>query len=118
MNREARAIIRWVPASRGGRRQPPSPATGYCCVPRFEDDPSFASGAWSLRIVGASEMNGPDVIDAKVSFVMPDAPHELLHEGCRFELMEGPKVVAKGVVLPQAVEPPRRMSEFELALLG
>src|SRR5437763_14866771 len=117
MSREARAIIRWVPPSRGGRQAPPSPSVGYTCPPRFESDPNQARGAWSLRIVAAVELRGAEVIDARVRFVMDQAPHDLLTEGERFELMEGRLVVAKCVVLPETLTVPPQMGEFALALL-
>ncbi len=118
MNREVRAVIRWVPASRGGRIAPPRPAAGYATFARFENDPGEALGAWSLRIFSAVEFQEGEVIDARVGFLVDEAPHELLKEGERFEFLEGRKVVAKGVVLPEAVEAPQRISDFELALLG
>lgn len=118
MSHEVRAMIRWVPASRGGRQAPPESAVGYTCPPRFEDDPGYERGAWSLRIVSAVELRGREVIDARVRFVVDEAPHELLKEGARFELMEGRKVVGKGVVLPESVTVPPQIGEFEVALLG
>ena len=118
MSREARTIIRWVPHARGGRRQPPLQAVGYTAPGRFESDPDYAKGAWSVRILGALELRGPEVIDATVAFVVGEAPHDLLTAGERFELLEGSRVVAKGVVLPPSVEVPSQINEFELALLG
>ena len=118
MNPQARAIIRWVPASRGGRKAPPPDATGFTTPVRFESDAVASRGWWSLRIIDARQLHGSEVLDARVAFVMPEAPHDLLKEGERFELLEGPRVVAKAVVLPTAIEPPDRISEFELALLG
>lgn len=118
MNPKARAIIRWVPASRGGRAAPPPDATGYAAPVRFESDAARSRGTWSLRILDARQLHGPEVLDAQVAFAMADAPHDLLQEGERFELLEGPRVVAKAVVLPPEVQPPERISEFELALLG
>ena len=118
MKNEHRAIIRWIPASRGGRRQPPLDAAGYAAPARFESDPAGSRGDWSLRILAAAPLRGPEVIDAKISFLFADAPADLLREGERFELLEGKKVVAKGVILPSALNPPRQLDEFELALLG
>jgi len=118
MSHEVRAIIRWVPASRGGRSKPPMDSTGYCTPVRFESDPQESRGAWSLRILEAIELKGNEVIDAKVKFLVEDAPHELLQEGERFELMEGKKVVAKGVVMPSSLATPASISDFDVALLG
>jgi hypothetical protein len=118
MNPRVRAIIRWVPASRGGRRQPPRPVAGYAAPARFESDAAQEQGPWSLRIAEASELRGGEAVEVRVTFVMPDAPHDLLREGERFELLEGRKVVAKGVVVSETVSVPDRLNEFELALLG
>jgi hypothetical protein len=115
---QVRAILRWVPPSRGGRQRPPEPAVRYAAPARFESDPNESLGAWSLRIVEARELRGPEVIEARVAFVMPDAPVQLLVEGERFELLEGKRVVAKGVVLPPKLTAPDQITEFELALLG
>jgi hypothetical protein len=71
-----------------------------------------------LRIVSAAELRGPEVIDARVRFVMDEAPQDLLRDGERFELMEGRRVVAKCVVLPKTLPAPAQIGEFELALLG
>src|SRR5947209_7237899 len=118
MNPEARAILRWVPESRGGRSRPPLPAVPYTAPARFESDPQEQLGTWSLRILQARELRGDEVIEVSIAFLFPDAPHDLLRDGERFELMEGRKIVAKGVILPKALELPPSINEFELALLG
>jgi hypothetical protein len=118
MNRETRAIIRWVPPSRRGRPRPPNPPAGYTAPARFESDPQSARGDWSLRIIASTDLRGEEVIDATVCFLVPEAPQELLSEGERFELLEGKRVVAKGVILPAAVAASNPITEFELALLG
>lgn len=118
MNPDVRAIIRWVPAARGGRREPPRPATRYTAPVRFESDPTEACGTWSLRIQQSVEVHGAEVIEARIAFAVPGAPDQLLREGERFELLEGLKVVAKGVVVPETLQLPQHINEFELALLG
>jgi len=118
MHHEARAIIRWVPASRGGRQQPPPSAQGYTAPARFESDPQEHRGVWSVRVIQAKSLRGAELIDAEIQFVMPNAPHDLLKEGERFEFVEGRKVVAKGVVMPSSLAPPSEISDFDVALLG
>ena len=71
----------------------------------------------SLRILTAKKL-GEKVIDAKIGFLAVDAPANLLREHERFELMEGTRVVAKGVILPRSIRPPAKISVFEEALLG
>lgn len=118
MSHEVRAIIRWVPVSRGGRQSPPATSVGYCAPVRFESDPREEAGAWSLRITQSNPLRDSEVIDARVAFLFPDAPHRLLKEGERFELLEGRKVVAKGICVGDAISVPPQINEFELALLG
>lgn len=115
---EARAIIRWVPAARGGRSHPPQPVTGYATIARFESDSRGERGWWSLQVASASCLREAEVIDAQVRFLAAEVPADLLTEGQRFELMEGARVVAKGVVLPPRLAAPATISDFELALLG
>lgn len=112
------AILRWIPASRGGRTAPPPNAVGYTTPVRVESDPTEARGAWSVRIHEARQLRGPDVLVVRVAPVVPEAPADLLREGERFEFMEGRRVVAKGVVLPASVRIPEQIDDFELALLG
>lgn len=118
MSREARAIIRWVPASRGGRQSPPETPVGYSAPARFECDPREESGAWSLKIVQSSSLRDAEVIDARIAFLAPEAPHRFLNEGERFELLEGNRVVAKGICVSDDIPVPTQINEFELALLG
>jgi len=55
---------------------------------------------------------------AEIEFLVPEAPHEFLSTGARFELCEGRRVVAKGVVLPSEVAVPQQIDEFAISLLG
>jgi hypothetical protein len=53
---------------------------------------------------------------ARIGFVSPEAPSDLLHEGSRFQLYEGRKLVATGLVRAgDAV--PYESNEFERTLL-
>lgn len=114
-----RAIIRWLSAEQGGRSSPPSDARGYVCPPRFiSHQAEYQGQAWTLRIVDSTPLHGPEVIDATVEFVFEEAPHHWLAEGERFELMEGWKVVARGVIVPAWVDVPEHITDFELALLA
>src|SRR5437762_1665980 len=113
MSSNARAVILWIPASRGGRSQVPSPMAGYTAPARFESDPQQKLGSWSLRILAGKKLKGNKVIDAKVRFLAEDAPGNLLRPRARFELLEGSRVVAKGVVLPPSIRPPAKITGFE-----
>jgi len=113
------SILRFIPADRGGRTAPPENAEGYSTVARFENDPQERLGVWSVRLNSVVPLRGREVIKADVRFLFEtDAPAQLLQPGERFELLEGTKVVAKGVFLPDRLQVPTHVSEFEAALLG
>jgi len=118
MSLKARAVILWIPASRGGRSQVPSPMAGYTAPARFDSDPQQKLGSWSLRIFTGKKLKGNKVIDARVGFLADDAPGNLLQPRAKFQLLEGSRVVAKGVVLPPSIRPPAKITGFEEVLLG
>lgn len=117
MSQSVEAFISWVPADEGGRSRPPSGPT-YSTLVRFEEDSSWPKEAWSLVVRFLKPIRGGRYLHANVQFLVDDAPHHLLHAGSRFELFEGHKRVAKGVVLPQSLPVPDEISEFESALIG
>lgn len=118
MNRSARAIIRWLPRERGGRNHPLDNAEGYAVPARFESDVQQQQGIWTVRLTDVANLRDHQCIRATVQFISPEAPQDLLEDGERFELLEGPRVVAKGVLIPRAIPIPNEVSEFDLALLG
>ena len=116
-NRNVNAFIRWVPAEAGGRREVPDRCV-YSTVARFEDDAKWPHEGWSLVVRIARFYRDGRCAYAEVEFLVDDAPVELLSAGSRFELLEGNRRVAKGVVLPTAVHAPENINDFEVALLG
>jgi hypothetical protein len=117
MNNPQRAIISWISAKDGGRKTPP-PGPQYSTLVHFEEDPGWEKGAWSLMVDYDKDFQNPRVVLARVRFLSEDGPRDLLHAGSRFELFEGKKRVAKGIVLPAVVSVPDQISEFEAALIG
>lgn len=117
MSQSVEAFISWVPAGEGGRSRPPSGPT-YSTVCRFEEDPRWPDQAWSLFVEFLKPIRDGRYLHANVRFLTDDAPQHLLHAGSRFELYEGRRRVAKGVVLPRALTVPDEISEFESALIG
>jgi hypothetical protein len=117
MNTFQRAMISWVSAADGGRKHPPS-GPSYSTMARFEEDAGSSHGEWSLVVEFEKRFKDPRVLLANVRFLVDAAPHHLLHSGSRFELFEGRKRVAKGIVLPPAIPVPEEISEFEAALIG
>jgi hypothetical protein len=119
MTTPMRAIIRWIPREQGGRQSPPT-GPRYSTVARFEDErDKWPAEAWSLvaEFIHSYPPNG-EVTLVEVRFLSDEAPAELLRPGVRFELCEGRRVVAKGVVLPQSLLVPDELDEFSVALLG
>jgi hypothetical protein len=93
------ARIQWLHSVEGGRKQPPSGPT-YTTVARFEQQgDQWINDAWSLVLdfVGAPDDDLCHL--AKVRFLAEGAPSDWLREGSKFELMEGSKVVAKGIII-------------------
>jgi hypothetical protein len=103
-NRLAR--ITWLAPEEGGRRVPPS-GPRYIAPARFEGPAAGSEGAnWSLVVDLISHPPGSADWIAEVRYLFDEAPHELLLPGTRFELYEGKKCVARGVLLspvPEAV---------------
>ncbi len=117
MSTSHRAMISWISAEDGGREQPPS-GPRYVTVAHFEEDEKGAGEAWSLVVDFEKRFKDPRLLLATVRFLVDDAPHHLLHRGSRFELLEGRKRVAKGIILPTSLAIPDEINEFESALIG
>lgn len=117
MSGAVQSIIRWVPESKGGRRLVPGDAA-YSTVARFEDDERWPHEAWSLVVRVQRTYRDGRVTLAKVEFLVDQAPERLLGAGSRFELLEGTRRVAKGVVLSTSATVPEDLSEFEAELIG
>lgn len=89
------ANVSWVPFEEGGREKRMPQNTRYCPIivfPRKKVD-----GKWSAEILTDS-VNDKNESIIVISFLFPDAPFELLKPGAKFELYEGKKLVASGVM--------------------
>jgi len=92
------ARITWLTPEEGGRRLPPS-GPRYTAPTRFESQPPGPEGAnWSLVVDRMPQSPGSMEWIAEVHYVAEEAPHELLLPGACFELYEGKKCVARGVI--------------------
>ena len=111
------AVISWIPYDRGGRTKPPDGPV-YTTIARFEDDETWPHESWSLVVKFERTMQAGRCALAKIRFLVDEAPTHLLQEGGRFELMEGQKRVAKGVIVPEHLEIPAELNSFETALIG
>lgn len=112
------ARITWLTPSEGGRSTPPS-GPRYCAPARFEGQPPGAEGAnWSLVVEFLSRPSNSTDWIAEVRWLVDEAPYELIRMGARFELYEGKKCVARGVILspvPETVHQSDVRSTFEQA---
>jgi hypothetical protein len=113
---KVKALISWVPAAKGGRKQPPTGPT-YTTVARFADDPKWPQEAWSLVVRKLRTYGGGCLWFAEVGFLVPEhAPNELLRAGARFDLYEGRKLTATGLVRGAHARPPAQTRSLESVL--
>jgi hypothetical protein len=92
--------IRWCPAEAGGRAAPPG-GSRYVTVSSFDPPtPNWPEEAWSLVIEPIGPRHFAPEGTCAVHFLAREAaPHHVLRRGTRFQLLEGKRVVADGVVL-------------------
>ncbi len=92
------ARITWLTPEEGGRRVPPS-GPRYVAPARFDGQLAGPDGAnWSLVVDRVSLRPGFNDWIAEVHYLVDAAPHELLAPGAGFELYEGKKCVARGII--------------------
>lgn len=100
MKHTVKAHIFWVPADAGGRKAPPT-GPRYSTVARFQSDKANQNEqAWSIIAEFLPQQNQHiSCTLANIRFLAPNAPTYLLSLGNQFELLEGPRVVAKGKII-------------------
>ena len=99
MSEKIEAQLQWIEPDKGGREAPP-PGPKYSTVARFENQKEqWLKEAWSLVIEFIEQPDASLSHRVNVSFLADEAPGEMLAKGSVFELMEGPRAVAKGTVL-------------------
>ena len=96
MKTRMEAYVSWVPFEKGGREKPLPQSTKYCPIIIFPNEEM--KGTWSAEIL-INSMNDNNKAFIDLSFLSPDAPFELLKPGAEFELYEGKKLVARGVII-------------------
>ena len=97
-----KAMIEWIPKEQGGRDKPPLGVgiPPYSTVVHFVDEPwPHPSGSWSLVVIKDEPRSTESRWVADVHFLVEGAPHDALREGRAFELYEGGKRVARGLLL-------------------
>jgi hypothetical protein len=96
--KQVTAIVQWLTPEEGGRKAPPL-GSWYASVAGFGGVPPDPAEAWSLVVEFESEPDTELKQRVCVRFLAPEAPHELLHAGSRFQLYEGQQLVARGEVV-------------------
>ena len=93
------AQIQWLSSREGGRQQLP-PGPRYTTVARFEEQgDKWTEDAWSLVVEYVTPPDEHLSHIAKVHFLASGGPSAWMHAGAKFELMEGPKIVARGQII-------------------
>ena len=78
-----------------GSRKP----TRYWAHVHFEKDPMWGKKTWTFIVdLGEKSCSSGVNVDATVFFMAPDAPHNLLQVGERFELLCGESHYGRGVI--------------------
>src|SRR5262249_16698388 len=95
------AEIRWLPAKAGGRTAPPEGGATYSTLARFshESEEQWRREAWSLKLHLLEPADSNGLQRARLQFLPEARPTECLKPGARFELYEGRRRVAEGVIL-------------------
>lgn len=99
------AAVTWASAEEGGRRSGPPTAPVYSAtaVLKLGDDaavmPGWPATADQLSIL-LQRVSQPAATEevVKVGFLYPELAQPFLRNGAEFLVLEGPKVVARGVV--------------------
>ena len=96
------ANITWKRQEEGGRIKPPT-GTGkpqYSTVVRFcdSDEPWPPANAWSLVVEKIGTQSSEYEWSANVRYLADEAPHDELRSLREFELYEGNKCVATGIL--------------------
>ena len=96
MNKTVEVLITWLPENEGGRKKLiPVDVRYYPLI--YSKAIPFDGTTWSVSIYH-KKISGL-ISEADMSFLSPDAPHEVLTTGMVFDLYEGPKCVASGEII-------------------
>ncbi|TDB77086.1 hypothetical protein [Micromonospora sp. KC721] len=99
----ASAVLTWIPADNGGRRSGPPTAPVYSATAAFRlgDDtqPGWPAVADQVSILLQRMSQLPtETENVKVGFLFPELAAPFVKPGAEFVVLEGPKVVATGVI--------------------
>ena len=106
------------PVGKGGRNVLPKSKSFRCDV-RFDTDVEWPSRGWTLGIrpIKFFRHKAGRFHFAEVKFLAEMPPEGFLRSGNRFQLLDGLKVIAHGMIASQEATPPRQVRQFESRLL-
>lgn len=94
----AEAIVDWIRVDENGNLSIPAPQVRYSTVSRFESlADQYPTEAWSVVVENLRFLSQSKTL-SKIRFLVEGGPDEVFTEGARFDLYEGEKLVAKGVI--------------------
>ena len=98
MKKTVTAIITWVMHENGGRKNPMPINTKYYPIIIFSENAKPENDIiWSADITIGNSLNKNEN-KISLTFLVDEAPFELLEPNARFTLYEGPRLVATGVI--------------------
>lgn len=103
MKKVVKAQITWVTQKNRGRKNPPTPGTRYCPIVVFDAMAKNRNEFWSADFI-CTEVDTKMRSIVDFAFLVEDAPTEFLVDGNKFELYEGNKKVAFGVILEELLK--------------
>jgi hypothetical protein len=72
---------------------------------RFVDEPWPDRFGWSACVIKDHDASQPDLWLADVVYRMDEAPHDSIRQGREFELYEGGRLVARGKLVGDSLDP-------------
>jgi hypothetical protein len=94
-----RAVIEWISPEEGGRRSGPPVGPDYAAPAKFlAYSDTWSLEAWDLVVHKVECLGGPNKWLADVLFRVNEAPHVWLIPKAVFELYEGKRCVATGII--------------------
>lgn len=97
MSKVFKAYIHWLPESEGGRKSLPESDKYAPIISLSNDELDSRSENWSIFVKIEKIISKYETI-AELKYLSDSAPNNL-HSADRFCLYEGPKIVARGIIL-------------------
>lgn len=98
MKKVVKAQITWIAHENGGKKNPPVPGTRYCPIVVFDAMDKNKNEFWSADFI-CTEVDARMNSIVDFTFLVDDAPMSYLVKGNKFELFEGNKKVAFGIII-------------------